>query len=104
MTFPIATDVVPVFHRVTTTGVPAVVPTTVAGNVVVFQVIVNVDGVTVVGVAVVVDVGDVSVAQPTATRGRSNRTSSSGLCAGRKVEFKSSTLHLKAARERVTSP
>jgi hypothetical protein len=101
-----ATDVVPVFHSVTTTGVPEVVPTTVAGNVVLFQVIVNVDGVTVVGVAVVVvvDVGDVSVAQPAAARGRRNNTNRSGLWAGRKVEFKSSTLHLKAARRRVISP
>jgi len=103
---PIATDVVPVFHNVTTTGVLEVVPTTVAGNVVPLQVTVNVDGVTVAGVAVVVvvDVGDVLVAQLTAARRSRNNTSSRGRWAGRKVECKLSTLHLNAVRRRVISP
>jgi hypothetical protein len=60
---PIDTVDAPVFHSVATTVAVESVPTTVLGKVPLFQVIVNVDGVTVFGLPLVVDVGDVFVAQ-----------------------------------------
>jgi hypothetical protein len=80
-----ATDVVPVFQSVVTAVALEVVPTAVDGNAGSFHVIVNVDGVTVVGVdvVVVVDVGEVSVAQAIDARA----ISSSGMNAGRTVEY-----------------
>jgi hypothetical protein len=81
VTLPTDTDAVPVFQSVARTVALEVVPTAVAGNATLFHVMVNVDGVTVVGVDVVVDVGDVSVAQP--IKGSASANRSSGMCAGR---------------------
>jgi hypothetical protein len=85
VTLPTATDVVPVFQSVVTTVALEVVPTAVDGNARAFHVIVNVEGVTVVGVdvVVVVDEGEVSVAQAIDARA----ISSSGMIAGRTVEY-----------------
>jgi hypothetical protein len=86
-----------VFHIVTTTVVLEVVPSVVAGNAVLFHVIVNVDGWIVVGVDVVVVVeGVVSLEQPIAATMR-RRTA---IWAGRTVRVHC----MKAARRRVTSP
>jgi hypothetical protein len=81
---------------VTTTVVLEVVPTVVAGNAVLFHVIVNVDGWVVVGVAVVVEDGVVLLEQPIAA----TRSSRSGMCASR-----TGRVHcIKSAWRRVTSP
>jgi hypothetical protein len=83
VTLPTATPVVPVFHSVATKVALEVVPTAVDGNPRLFHVIVNVEGVIVVGVDVegdgVVVVGDVSVAQPI----EASASRRSGMRAGR---------------------
>jgi hypothetical protein len=79
---PTATAVVPVFHIVTRTVVLEVVPSAVAGNAVLFHVIVNVDGWIVVGVDVVVE-GVVELEQPIAA----TMISRTGMWAGRTVEY-----------------